>query len=110
MRTVEAPGGGRYLVFAQQQGDPRLRGGRPRAGGGWLMLAMAGAASLAVSALLAWYLARPIRTLRWALRSAAEGRLETRVQPLMKGRRDEIADLGEEFDEIVRPEDMIGPN
>jgi two-component system OmpR family sensor kinase len=105
VRTVEAPGGERYLIFAQ--GDPRLRGGggRGRRGErfpGWLMLAMGGAASLAVSALLAWYLARPIRTLRWALRSAAEGRLETRVQPLMKGRRDEIADLGEEFDEMAR--------
>jgi two-component system OmpR family sensor kinase len=66
------------------------------------MLAMGAAASLAVSALLAWYLARPIRSLRWALRSAAEGRLETRVRPLMKGRRDEIADLGEEFDEMAR--------
>jgi len=111
VRAVEAPGGERYLVFAQQQG-PRLRGGdarpgggrggRPREGGGWLMLAMGAAASLAVSALLAWYLARPIRSLRWALRSAAEGRLETRVRPLMKGRRDEIADLGEEFDEMAR--------
>ena len=111
VRTVEAPGGERYLLFAQQQGprlrggDARLgggRGGRPREGGGWLMLAMGAAASLAVSALLAWYLARPIRSLRWALRSAAEGRLETRVRPLMKGRRDEIADLGEEFDEMAR--------
>lgn len=63
---------------------------------------MGAAASLAVSALLAWYLARPIRSLRWALRAAAEGRLETRVRPLMKGRRDEIADLGEEFDEMAR--------
>jgi two-component system OmpR family sensor kinase len=103
VRTVEAPGGERYLVFAQ--GDARLRAGGGRRGQGfpgWLMLAMGAAASLAVSALLAWYLARPIRNLRWALRSAAEGRLETRVRPLMKGRRDEIADLGEEFDEMAR--------
>jgi two-component system OmpR family sensor kinase len=106
VREVEA-GGQRYLLFAQQQGDPRLRGGgsrggRLREGGGWLMLVMGAAASLAVSALLAWYLARPIRSLRWALRAAAEGRLETRVRPLMRGRRDEIADLGAEFDEMAR--------
>jgi two-component system OmpR family sensor kinase len=102
VRTVEAPGGERYLVFAQQQGEPRGRGRRGQPMPAWLVLAMGAAASLAVSALLAWYLARPIRSLRWALRSAAEGRLETRVRPLMKGRRDEIADLGEEFDEMAR--------
>ena len=105
VREVETPGGERYLLFAQLQGDPRLRGGRGGGRGGtplWLILMMGAVASLAVSALLAWYLARPIHSLRWALRAAAEGKLETRVRPLMKGRRDEIADLGEEFDEMAR--------
>jgi len=102
VREVEAPGGQRYLLFAQLQGEPRGRGRRGPDTPPWLMLVMGAAASLAVSALLAWYLARPIRSLRWALRAAAEGRLETRVRPLMKGRRDEIADLGEEFDEMAR--------
>jgi two-component system OmpR family sensor kinase len=106
VRLVEAPGGERYLLFAQQQGEPRgprLRGGRRGPGPpAWLMLAIGAAASLAVSALLAWYLARPIRSLRWALRAAAEGRLDTRVRPLMRGRRDEIADLGQEFDDMAQ--------
>jgi two-component system OmpR family sensor kinase len=102
VRLAEAPGGERYLLFAQQQGEPRGRGRRGPGPPAWLMLAIGAAASLAVSALLAWYLARPIRSLRWALRAAAEGRLETRVRPLMHGRRDEIADLGEEFDEMAR--------
>jgi two-component system OmpR family sensor kinase len=107
VREVETPGGERYLLFAQLQGEPRgphlLGGGRRGPGPApWLMFAMGAVASLAVSAVLAWYLARPIRSLRWALRAAAEGKLETRVRPLMKGRRDEIADLGEEFDEMAR--------
>jgi two-component system, OmpR family, sensor kinase len=102
VREVETPGGERYLLFAQLQGEPRGRGRRGPGPAPWLMFAMGAVASLAVSALLAWYLARPIRSLRWALRAVAEGKLETRVRPLMKGRRDEIADLGEEFDEMAR--------
>src|SRR2546427_4953767 len=67
------------------------------------MLMVSGAAtSLAVSAILAWYLARPIRSLRWAFDAAAGGRLETRVRPLMGRRRDEIADLGRDFDRMAQ--------
>jgi two-component system, OmpR family, sensor kinase len=51
-----------------------------------------------VSLVLAWYLMRPVSHLRWALRSVAEGHLETRVRPLIRGQRDEIADLAHEFD------------
>lgn len=58
-------------------------------------------AVLIVGPALAWYLSRPLRHLRWALRRAAESRFDTRVQPLMKGRRDEIADLAEEFDRMA---------
>ena len=50
---------------------------------------------------LAWYLARPLRHLSWALRRVAEGRLDTRVQALMGGQRDEIADLAEDFDRMA---------
>lgn len=102
-RLVQAPGGERYLIFTQAPGEGRGRSRRaplqpPPA---WLLIAIGALASLGVSALLAWYLARPIRSLRWAFRSAAEGRLDTRVQPLMKGRRDEIADLGGDFDAMA---------
>jgi signal transduction histidine kinase len=58
--------------------------------------------SLGFSAWLAWYFAKPIRILRAAFHSAAEGKLETRVQPLMGRRRDEIADLGRDFDRMAR--------
>jgi two-component system OmpR family sensor kinase len=58
--------------------------------------------SLAASALLAWYFSKPVRNLRWALGAIAEGKLDTRVQPLMGGRRDEIADLGRDFDQMAQ--------
>lgn len=59
-------------------------------------------ASLGFSALAAWYLAKPIRNLRWAFDAAAQGKLDTRVQPLMGNRRDEIADLGRDFDSMAQ--------
>jgi two-component system, OmpR family, sensor kinase len=59
-------------------------------------------ASLAASALLAWYLTRPIRILRRAFESTASGHLDTRVAPLMGSRRDEIADLGRDFDRMAQ--------
>ena len=97
-RAVAAPSGKRYLVFAAAPAEPRRQGRRAGAPQPWVLIVMGALAGLAASALLAWYLARPIRSLRWAFRAAAEGRLDTRVRPLMKGRRDEIADLGGDFD------------
>jgi two-component system OmpR family sensor kinase len=58
-------------------------------------------AILVISLVLAWYLSRPLRHLRWALRRVAQGHLDTRVLPLMKGRRDEIADLARDFDRMA---------
>jgi two-component system, OmpR family, sensor kinase len=51
---------------------------------------------------LAWYLARPLHHLSWALRRVAEGHLDTRVQDRMGGRRDEIVDLAADFDGMAR--------
>jgi len=59
-------------------------------------------ASLAFAAALAWYFAQPIRALDWALRSATQGKLDVRVRPLIGERRDEIADLGRQFDQMVQ--------
>jgi signal transduction histidine kinase len=50
---------------------------------------------------LAWYLSRPLRHLRWALHRVAVGRFDTRVQPLMGERSDEIADLAQDFDRMA---------
>jgi two-component system, OmpR family, sensor kinase len=61
-------------------------------------LAIGALAALATGAFLAWYLSRPLRHLRWALQRMAEGRFDTRVEPLMAGRRDEITDLAHDID------------
>lgn len=58
-------------------------------------------ASLAFSAVIAWYLAKPIRHLRQALNRVASGELDTRVAFAMDGRRDELADLGLAFDQMA---------
>jgi two-component system OmpR family sensor kinase len=58
-------------------------------------------ASLMFSAVLAWYFARPIRSLRNAFASLAQGDLDTRVGALMGKRRDELSDLGQNFDHMA---------
>jgi two-component system OmpR family sensor kinase len=58
-------------------------------------------ASLVSAALLAWHSSKPIRTLRAAFDAASTGNLETRVGPTMGGRRDDLADLGRDFDRMA---------
>ncbi|MEZ5726937.1 MAG: HAMP domain-containing protein [Burkholderiaceae bacterium] len=67
----------------------------------WVWTLVGVAVSLAFSAALAWYLARPIRVLRRAFDSLADGRLDTRVGPLIGRRSDELADLGRHFDAMA---------
>jgi len=57
--------------------------------------------SLLTAALLAWYVAKPIRSLRLAFEAASGGRLDHRVAPLIGTRQDELADLGREFDRMA---------
>jgi two-component system OmpR family sensor kinase len=106
-RRVAAPNGEKFLVFVTRPaGKPMLLHGMPPRPprpplAPWEFIVMGIAISVAFSALLAWYLTRPIRNLRWAFDAAAAGRLETRVSPLMGRRRDEIADLGRDFDRMA---------
>ncbi len=104
LRQVVAPDGQAYTLVAR---------GKPLPGGGVrpphheppspvLPITMGLLASLAFSAALAWYVAKPIRNLRGAFRAVSEGRLETRVQPSMGGRSDELADLGRDFDRMAQ--------
>lgn len=58
-------------------------------------------ASLVFAALLAWYFSKPIRNLRAAFDDAAAGRLDVRAGPIMGERRDELADLGHDFDRMA---------
>ena len=57
--------------------------------------------SLIFAALLAWYFARPIRSLRKAFDEVAKGRLDTRIGGALGGRKDELADLGQDFDRMA---------
>jgi len=57
--------------------------------------------SFVFSGALAWYLARPIRALRDGFAAVAAGKLDTRVSPQIGARRDELADLGRDFDKTT---------
>lgn len=97
---LETVDGRRYLLFIPA-GDDR-RGGRSRLQPSpWLPFGMGILASLAFSVWLAWYLAKPIRHLRSAFAAVAAGQLDTRISARMGRRRDEIADLGQAFDEMA---------
>ncbi|HOY69794.1 MAG TPA: histidine kinase dimerization/phospho-acceptor domain-containing protein [Methylotenera sp.] len=55
-------------------------------------------ASFIFAAILAWYFSKPIKQLRLAFDNAANGNLDVRVGASMGGRRDELVDLGNDFD------------
>jgi len=66
----------------------------------WLHIATGLLASLASAAGIAWYVARPVRRLKQAFAAASDGDLSLRVAPGMGRRRDELADLGRDFDRM----------
>lgn len=64
-------------------------------------------ASLVFAALLAAYIARPVRRLREALQAGASGRLITDLTESMGGRRDELVDLCRDFDRMANHIDHL---
>ncbi|CRI63738.1 Integral membrane sensor signal transduction histidine kinase [Thiocapsa sp. KS1] len=86
-----------YLFFVPAEG----RAPRHGAPSPWLPILTGILASLGFSALLAWYLSKPVRHLRAAFDAVAAGRLDTRIGARMGRRRDEIADLGRDFDHMA---------
>lgn len=99
VQRVQAPDGSRYTLFVPSL-DPALRKHRRPAPETrfYINLASTLVASLLFSWGLAWYLTRPVRRLRQASRRLNAGDLQTRVGNQMGRRRDEIADLGRDFD------------
>ena len=58
-------------------------------------------ASLLFAALLAWYMAKPIRRLSDAFQALAGGNLHTRIGNSMGRRQDELTALGHDFDRMA---------
>ncbi len=58
-------------------------------------------ASIFFSALLAWYFTKPISLLRQSFSRLAEGQLDTRIGKKMGRRRDELVELGQNFDDMA---------
>ncbi|MDG4596678.1 MAG: ATP-binding protein [Candidatus Contendobacter sp.] len=96
---LETAGGRSYLFFIPAEGEAAPR--HPPPPSPLLPISIGILASLGFSALLAWYLAKPIRHLRGAFDAVAAGKLDTRIGPRMGRRRDEIADLGRDFDRMA---------
>lgn len=111
LRLVATPSGHAYLLFipAHMGGKPAQPPGHyPAEDSLMVRLGVAMLASLLFSVLLAWYLTRPVRYLQRAANALAAGDLSTRVTPSMKGRSDEIADLGKDFDHMAnRLQNMV---
>ncbi|SIS99303.1 HAMP domain-containing histidine kinase [Insolitispirillum peregrinum] len=97
-----APDGTRYLIRHRLPDEPR----RPRQipypwqmpPELWVMGVVGG---LGFASVLAWYLIRPIQTLRSGFGRLAGGDLHARVQGVMGSRRDELADLAHSFDRMA---------
>jgi two-component system OmpR family sensor kinase len=99
MRSVQTPRG-IYTLLVQAGPAPPARGSFPPPPGPpapWEPLVFAFLASLALAAMLAWYLARPVRGLRTAFTAMAEGRLDTRLNGLLLHHQ-EFRELARAFD------------
>lgn len=80
----------------------------------WEVIVVSIVGGLGFSAILAWYLAAPIKRMRLGFDSLAKGDFSTRLGPAIGRRRDEIADLARDFDtmakrleELVRARDRL---
>lgn len=112
VRAVQAPDGRRYLLFAPTDVLPHRFRGTHRFSGPdpfYLRLAITLLAGILFSGGLAWYLTRPLRHLRRATARLADGALDTRVMPALGPRRDELGDLGRDFDHMAeRLQALVG--
>jgi two-component system OmpR family sensor kinase len=101
VRQVVGNNGHTYVIFIPR---PDLQGGSQqpsRLTSLGFQLVAALIASLLFSAILAWYLTRPLRHLQDAAHRLARGDLAARVMPRIGRRSDEIANLGRDFDHMA---------
>lgn len=94
-RPVVAPSGKTY-IFVVRPRQPYVPRNLPSLGTVAAILI-----SGVLSYLLALYLTSPLKKLRSTVQAFAEGNLEARVSPELGSRRDELADLGQEFDHMA---------
>ena len=111
--TVTAPDGKKFRIIAKPRNALNKNRGKKRPHFyvrileqtiqrvGLLWLGIALALSSLVCFWLAWYLTSPIRKLQHAAQQISRGDLDTRVSHLIGNRRDEIADLGRDFDDMA---------
>jgi len=95
-RPVVSPSGKRYIFvvrFRQPSGPPAFL--TPVRVGVSILIAGL------VCYLLGLYLTSPLKKLQSTVKAFAAGNLDVRVAPEMGKRRDELADLGREFDEMA---------
>ncbi|MDT5270258.1 MAG: two-component system, OmpR family, sensor histidine kinase CpxA [Acidobacteriota bacterium] len=116
VRPVTARDGGRYaFVTYMPMGPPPVEHHIAfwiLSETAWLLLVRLLAVVLAASALcylLARYIVTPVVKLREVTRQVTEGDLSARVGPRLGGRRDELAAMGHDFDEMAaRIETLVG--
>ena len=109
VQMIEANDGRTYLLFVpafqKDISNTKLLGFNARPRNRHLfpvMPLLAGVlASLIFAAILAWYFSKPIKQLRQAFDSAANGSLDVRIGNSMGARHDELADLGNAFDQMA---------
>jgi signal transduction histidine kinase len=87
---------GRTYIFVSRLRQPYVPRGLPNLG-----IALSILASGVISYLLALYLTSPVKKLKTVVQSFAEGNLDVRITPELGNRRDELADLGREFDHMA---------
>ncbi len=94
-RAVVAPSGKTY-IFVTRLRQPYVPRHLPPMG-----IFLTVIASGIIAYLLARYLTSPVKKLQSAVQSFAEGNLAARVTPELGNRKDELADLGREFDHMA---------
>ncbi len=100
-RLVIAPSG-RTFIFVSRLRQPYVPRGLPSLG-----IVLSILASGLISYLLALYLTSPVKKLKSVVQSFAEGNLDVRITPQLGNRRDELADLGREFDHMAERIDTL---
>ncbi|GAB3256637.1 HAMP domain-containing sensor histidine kinase [Chitinimonas naiadis] len=109
-RVVQAPSGHRYVLFAQPaEAQAVLSKSRPAPPPFIIPLFVVLIVSLGIAGRLARHFSQPIRNLRAAIHSMAEGKLDTRVATPPPEHCDEISELGADFNRMaLRLQHLVG--